>query len=44
MSQKDSLLDNPVEFLREVRESFNIQQDVDAMKRLVQCYLFSENW
>ncbi|CAI4035591.1 hypothetical protein SMKI_13G2410 [Saccharomyces mikatae IFO 1815] len=36
MSQKDSLLDNPVEFLREVRESFNIQQDVDAMKRIRQ--------
>nr|7KDF_C Chain C, Spc24 [Saccharomyces cerevisiae] len=34
MSQKDNLLDNPVEFLKEVRESFDIQQDVDAMKRI----------
>ncbi|CAI5022828.1 AVN_HP_G0063630.mRNA.1.CDS.1 [Saccharomyces cerevisiae] len=36
MSQKDNLLDNPVEFLKEVRESFDIQQDVDAMKRIRQ--------
>ncbi|EJS44227.1 spc24p [Saccharomyces arboricola H-6] len=34
MSQKESLLDGPVEFLKEVRESFNIQQDVDALKRI----------
>ncbi|CAI4048331.1 hypothetical protein SKDZ_13G2430 [Saccharomyces kudriavzevii ZP591] len=34
MSQKENLLDNPVEFLKEVRESFNIQQDVDAMRRI----------
>ncbi|CAI4048333.1 kinetochore-associated Ndc80 complex subunit SPC24 SKDI_13G2470 [Saccharomyces kudriavzevii IFO 1802] len=34
MSQKENLLDSPVEFLKEVRESFNIQQDVDAMRRI----------
>lgn len=34
MSQKENLLESPVEFLKEVRESFNIQQDIDAMKRI----------
>lgn len=34
MSQKENMLESPAEFLKEVRESFNIQQDIDAMKRI----------